>query len=973
MMTYRFLFQLPLFALLLLVTGCGGFKAYNITKISYDPHGMATLPNGLKVLVVPNPEMAKTIVTVRYQVGGAHTVDGKEGLPHLVEHLAFRVGDRFEKAKPKPAAPTTTDAATTPNQAKEETASKEKSPPVVVNYLVQDNAWTSMDSTFYYKEFNPVHLEFVLADFSQQMGDFSKHITKEVLETERDVVRNERRSSYEGDPLDRAYLDIHDELYSPDHPYYGSNIGSHETINSITLDDISKFLKAHYHPANAILTVTGPVDIPSTWALLQKHFAEKEKRSPSTLDIPDFEPQEKEKIITVKDADTTMVTVIWPLGKGNSDITRQLDLVNRSAGGWFYYKLDKQFELSQWVSAGIINGEHGALYVVRARLKDHTDAQSAKDSIIDIGDTLGRWVDKTWLGRAKRKKMYRSVYHLENPLNLAVAMGDNIYEHDKPMAWVDNLNEIKAIEFKVARDTTWEKLDSKNAIVMIHTPRPDLASQKKVEAPKEESEEDGSINSTKSDEDVAKSSTKDTHEERKSPRQIYQFTQPYDEHYTWARDNATFAEGITQHTLPNGLKVMLKQDSKVLPVMAASVRVQRAPDSRSQPLAGVAGYSVNSMRLSSAVDRENVSRIARYSYNGTSTQDLRYTEKFLSMYAEEGLRILSNRLESPKYSWKSISTSIEEKIEDWNDNIDDIDTITHLAYWEMRSLDTISPRTSIESLNNLSLWKIKDFQEKHFYPENMTLALVGKRPVEEMLTYATQAFGSWSPENKKPFDSKHVSRDIPAMPQGQIYSVPMKSSQSKIRIVLDSVGSNDWKKSEIYGGIRKLLYKKLRDLRSVMGVTYGVNVSDYKWRHFGNIVIQSKVQRDATDNAVEKLLELLDQFRDTPITAGEFEYLKRSIFNDRASRGYGSDANERADRLTYLENRGIPLDIDRRVIDYWHNLKLEEFQSVVDKFTAQTGSIIVVGEELKNAKERSGRLSRYKGELVTYTPEELIQ
>ena len=138
-------------------------------------------------------------------------------------------------------------------------------------------------------------------------------------------------------------------------------------------------------------------------------------------------------------------------------------------------------------------------------------------------------------------------------------------------------------------------------------------------------------------------------------------------------------------------------------------------------------------------------------------------------------------------------------------------------------------------------------------------------------------------------------------------------------------------------------------------------------------MITSKVQRDATDKSVKSLLKLIDKFRESKITQGQLERVKRSIFNTKASITRDWRAESRASRLVHLTLSGTPLDVDAKVIEFWNSVTLEQFQAEVDRVLSQTETLIVTGAKIKNEEKREHQLSRFKDKLITYTPDELIK
>src|SRR5262249_5670251 len=77
------------------------------------------------------------------------------------------------------------------------------------------------------------------------------------LTLQRDVVRNERRQSYENRPYGRSELVVAEEMYPPAHPYHWPVIGSHEDLQAATLADVRDFFRRFYAPKNASLVIAG--------------------------------------------------------------------------------------------------------------------------------------------------------------------------------------------------------------------------------------------------------------------------------------------------------------------------------------------------------------------------------------------------------------------------------------------------------------------------------------------------------------------------------------------------------------------------------------------------------------------------------------------------------------------------------------------------------------------------------------------
>ena len=106
------------------------------------------------------------------------------------------------------------------------------------------------------------------------MGYLLEPMTPERVNGQRDVVKNERRQSYENAPYGKAFLRLSELLYPPNHPYEWSTIGSMEDLSAASYEDVVTFFKTYYVPNNASLVVAGDLDIAETRRLVEKWFSE---------------------------------------------------------------------------------------------------------------------------------------------------------------------------------------------------------------------------------------------------------------------------------------------------------------------------------------------------------------------------------------------------------------------------------------------------------------------------------------------------------------------------------------------------------------------------------------------------------------------------------------------------------------------------------------------------------------------------
>jgi zinc protease len=104
------------------------------------------------------------------------------------------------------------------------------------------------------------------------MGGLLQTLTQSKLDTQRDVVKNERRQRYENQPYGLMWEIAYDALYPAGHPYHWTTIGSMEDLSAASLDDVKNFFRRYYTPNNAVLTVAGDVNPAEVRRLVEQYF-----------------------------------------------------------------------------------------------------------------------------------------------------------------------------------------------------------------------------------------------------------------------------------------------------------------------------------------------------------------------------------------------------------------------------------------------------------------------------------------------------------------------------------------------------------------------------------------------------------------------------------------------------------------------------------------------------------------------------
>jgi len=203
------------------------------------------LPNGLFVTLSEDHTAPLVAVNLWYHVGSANERAGRTGFAHLFEHMLFQgsanvaANEHFE--------------------------------------LVQRaggtlNGSTWLDRTNYFETVPSNQLALALWLEADRMGRLLPAMTQQKLDTQRDVVKNERRWSVDNQPYGTWWEKLPALAFPPDHPFHHSLIGSMEDLSEASLEDVAQFFATYYTPDNVALSIAGDFEPGEARRLVEQYF-----------------------------------------------------------------------------------------------------------------------------------------------------------------------------------------------------------------------------------------------------------------------------------------------------------------------------------------------------------------------------------------------------------------------------------------------------------------------------------------------------------------------------------------------------------------------------------------------------------------------------------------------------------------------------------------------------------------------------
>lgn len=203
------------------------------------------LSNGLEVVLHEDHSLPFVAVNVWYHVGSKDEEVGRTGFAHLFEHVMFEGSKHHNRDYFEP----------------------------LQKVGATLNGSTAADRTNYWENVPSNCLELALWLESDRMGYLLDALDQTRFDIQREVVKNERRQSYDNRPYGRSQLLLHSATFPPPHPYSWPVIGSQEDLDSASLDDVKNFFRRFYSPSNASLSIAGDFDSDQVTRLVDLYFS----------------------------------------------------------------------------------------------------------------------------------------------------------------------------------------------------------------------------------------------------------------------------------------------------------------------------------------------------------------------------------------------------------------------------------------------------------------------------------------------------------------------------------------------------------------------------------------------------------------------------------------------------------------------------------------------------------------------------
>jgi zinc protease len=797
------------------------------------------LPNGLKVVLLRDPTVPRVTVCVAYHVGSKNERAGRTGFAHFFEHMMFR----GTKNVPSYDIPLQEAGAV-------------------------NNAFTSEDMTVYYETVPSDYLERALYLEAERLAFLPSALDQEKFDTEREVVKNERRMRIDNVPYGLADETLLAHVFPAGHPYSWSVIGSMEDLNNSSLKDLKRFFAEFYHPANATLCLVGDFDPAQARKWIATYFGALEAGPvPKKVEVSPS-PDVAERITLVDRVQLPRVYWSWRTVPDDHPDTAALDLLSLILAGGEASRLHKRLvvesQIATDVGAASDTKEVAGQFTLEATAAPGHTVDEIELVFQDEIERAGSSAPKAEELARAQAQMEKSLYsRMTSPLNRAVSLARGFAMYDDPNYYRREFARYFRVTPGDIQDVAKRYLGSKKVVLVI---RPAEKGETKSQAVQVGPKVSGAAETELAD---------------RTPRPGPDWSK-----VPGPTDPGTFKPpAIVRRKLSNGIDVWIAPWHS-LPIVNTHLLIGAGTSDDPEGESGLA--TLTATLLDKGTKDKTATELAEaLALLGTSTAvraTVDHTVVSFSLVARNlapALGLVGEMLAAPRFDPKDFDRERQLQLTELLQGPDNPGWIARRAFRAV----LYGPKHPygkpsegyVDTVKALTADDVRAFHKAHFGANRAILVVVGDVEPDSLMKSLEATIGAWKSETSAP--AAIPAPEMKSNPEVAFVVDKPGSVQSVLDIGRLWVGRDDPRYFATMLGNRILggdfLSRLMQNLRAEHGYTYGVQ-SAFLYRRGGSVwAVQSSVRTDATTDALKELKgELGGVVKDRPFTPEEISVAK---------------------------------------------------------------------------------------------------
>ncbi|MDG1528695.1 MAG: pitrilysin family protein [Polaribacter sp.] len=938
--------KILLFAFAIILIACNTEKK-ETTSLNV-PFEKFELENGLQVVMHIDKSDPVVAVELMAHVGSAREIAGRTGFAHLFEHLLFLESENLGKGGlDKMSARIGGSGA---------------------------NGSTSRDRTNYLQTVPNDALEKMIWAEADKLGWFINTVTDPVLAKEKQVVKNEKRQSYDNRPYGFNQQIIDRNLYPKDHPYNWQVIGSLEDLQNATLEDVKTFFRKWYVPNNSTLVLSGDFDPAQAKKWVEKYFNEiprgdeiiPQKKRPGTVN--------ESKLLYFEDnfARLPMLTMAWLAvelyNKDSYAINILTQYLSQGKNAPLNQVLVDDLKLTSFTSMGTYTSELAGQIQLSVRGFNNVDLNKINDGIQKAFENFEKnGIPEKDLNRIKAGLETR----FYNSLSSVLGKGTNLASFNTYAGDPSYINKEIGYTLNVTEDDVMrvfnKYIKGKNFIATSFVPKgmSKLALKNSKEAIiKEEKIVQGAEENF--DPKIAAKYTK-------TPSKINRSVEP-----PYGKSPALSVPNVWKEELSNGIKVFGIENSEV-PLVRFNLVIDGGQLLEKMDKLGVANLTASLMNRGTknktvAELQEAVQGLGASIRVSASKENITISGTTLAKNYTKTLALVEEVLLEPRWDeteFELLKRSVVGNLRQQEASPTTIagNVFNGLIYGKnnIRSKNTLG---TIESVGKITLEDLKAFYTNYVSPSVAKMHIVGDINQDNVLASLQNLASNWVA--KEVTIPVYKTPDAPNKPTVYFYDVP-KAKQSVINFGAPAlaVTDKDYYPATVMnyilggGGFASQLTQELREGK---GYTYGIGSRFSGTKAAGAFSISSRVRTNVTLESAQLVKKIITDYpknyseKDLATTKG---FLIKS--NARRFETMGAKLN----MLQSMSAYGFSSDYIKDREKIVNEMTIEEIQKLSRKYVNPNKMIWLFVGDAESQLDRLNELGFGKPILLNKTKEKI--
>jgi zinc protease len=896
-------------------------------SVSYE---MYTLDNGLDVILHVDHSDPVVAINLAANVGSSREVAGRTGFAHLFEHLLFMDSENLgygglDEMNTRIGGEGT-------------------------------NGFTTHDMTQYFQAVPADALEKVIWAEADKLGWFINTVTQAVVDTEKQVVKNEKRQRVDNQPYGHNLYVVNKAIYPEDHPYNWQIIGSLDDLEAATLEDVKTFYNRWYVPNNVTLTLSGDFDIDEAKALIEKYFDEIPRG-------PDVDPRDtragalNENLSLYHEdnfATVPQLTMVWPTVDQFHPDSYALEVLSEYLSQGKRAPLNEVLIDEQKLTSNVSTFNYGKVLAGEFYLMTRANVNEDLDALMPAIELAFKRFEDNGISQAdldRIKAGYEVEFYgkLQSALGKAIALAQYNTLAGDPGRINSDIEKLQAVTTEDVMRVYNSYIKGKPHLLTSFVPKDQLVLALEGSTKAKVVEE---VIVQGAEQQVDK--TADARDFERTPSSFDRSVEPpFGAPYTLPSPD------VWRETLANGIQVY-GIESHETPLVYFSLVLDAGRDRGDTEKPAVPSLTADLLNKGTANKTtaeledaiKSLGSDIQVSAGATSTT---VTGSSLSRNFGQTLALVEEMLLEPRWDAEEFELLKRKQINQIDQDAGDPGAISRREAAKLRypadHIYSYLPYGTKEKLEAVFIEDLKSFYQAYYSPVRARLNIVGDVNAADVQAATDGIASGW---NTPGTDTVSLPQANPVEQSAIFFYDVSGAKQSVLRIQRPSLSALDPDyplanaANFLLGGI--YTSQLMTELRVNRGYTYGIRSRFSGAKDRGNFTIGSSVRSNVTLESMELIREIVGNFG-PGFTEEDLQILKGAVLRGQALKNETLSAKLGVvQNISYL---GYPDDYQARNAARVEAMTLDQFREITGKYLrADAMQYIVVGD----AETQAGRL-----------------